>query len=54
MNAQAVAVEHHYRRSIMASFHGVLSIGNAVGALVGGGFAALGFTPTLHLLSIAF
>jgi MFS family permease len=53
MNAQAIAVEHHYDRPIMASFHAVLSIGNALGGLVGGAFAGLGFTPARHLLTVA-
>ncbi|MBB4852700.1 MFS family permease [Mycobacteroides chelonae] len=41
MNAAAVDVERLYGRPIMASFHGVFSIGNVVGALIGlTGFAA--------------
>ncbi len=41
MNAAAVDVERLYDRPIMASFHGVFSIGNVVGAFIGlTGFAA--------------
>lgn len=35
MNAVALEVERHYQRPIMASFHGMFSIGNVLGALLG-------------------
>lgn len=35
MNAAAVDVERFYGRPIMASFHGVFSVGNVVGAAIG-------------------
>ncbi|WP_395307672.1 MFS transporter [Mycobacterium sp. AMU20-3851] len=39
MNAAAVALERTYERPIMASFHGMFSIGNVIGS----GIAAIGF-----------
>ncbi len=41
MNAAAVDVERFYGRPIMASFHGVFSVGNVVGAGIGSGAFAL-------------
>jgi predicted MFS family arabinose efflux permease len=42
MNAAAVEVEREYRRPIMASFHGMFSIGSVIGALLGATAFALG------------
>lgn len=41
MNAAAVDVERFYGRPIMASFHGVFSVGNVVGAAIGSAAFAL-------------
>lgn len=53
MNAQGVAVERRYRRTIMASFHGLFSVGGLVGAVAGGVVAALGLDPLPHLAGAA-
>lgn len=42
MNAAAVEVERDYRRPIMASFHGMFSIGSVIGALLGAAAFAMG------------
>lgn len=42
MNAAAVEVERDYRRPIMASFHGMFSIGSVIGALLGAVAFSLG------------
>lgn len=53
MNAEAVVVERHYRRSIMSSFHGFFSGGGIAGAAAGG-LAASGDVGLLpHLLAVA-
>ena len=49
MNAQAVAVEDIYRRSIMSSFHALFSVGGMLGAGLGGLVAAAGVTPLPHM-----
>lgn len=53
MNVQAIAVERHYNRPIMSSFHGIFSLGGMAGAIGGGVCAGFGFTPALHLLYAA-
>ena len=55
MNAAAVEVERDYQRPIMASFHGMFSIGNVLGALGGAAaFAAgIGTTATALIVSTA-
>ncbi|GAB2794799.1 MFS transporter [Halomonas shantousis] len=53
MNDQAASLERRYRRSIMSSFHGMFSLGGMAGALIGGGFAALGLSPSIHLPLLA-
>ncbi|WP_018606754.1 MFS transporter [Uliginosibacterium gangwonense] len=53
MNAEAVAVEHAYRRPIMSSFHGFFSLGGFAGALAGSMTAAMGIAPWLHLAGSA-
>ena len=53
MNAQAVAVEHRYRRPIMTTFHGVFSVGALAGAATGGLVAGQGIDPTPHLIGVA-
>ena len=50
MNAQAVAVEKHYDRPIMSSFHAVFSFGGLAGSAMGGLIAWTGMDPFQHLL----
>jgi len=52
VNAQAAAVERAYGRPIMASFHGIFSVGGLVGAAVGGIFADRGVAPVVHLVTV--
>lgn len=52
MNAQGVAVERRYGRSLMSSFHAGWSIGSMSGAALGGTLAALGVAPGPHLLGV--
>jgi MFS family permease len=49
MNMQGVAVQHRYGRSILASFHGIWSIGGILGSLANSGAGRLGWSlgPTL-------
>ena len=49
MNAQGVAVEELYGRSLMASFHALFSIGGMAGSAIGGVIAGQGIGPRLHL-----
>ncbi|MDZ4877659.1 MAG: Inner membrane protein YbjJ [Chroococcidiopsis cubana SAG 39.79] len=53
MNAQGLAIQQRYNRPLMASFHGMASVGNLVGAAVGGVAASLGVAPVPHLLGAA-
>jgi hypothetical protein len=53
MNSQAALVEQRYGRPIMASFHGLWSIGGLTGAALGGLVAAQGVALGPHLLAIA-
>ncbi|HEX9342318.1 MAG TPA: MFS transporter [Actinomycetota bacterium] len=48
MNTQGIAVERAWQRPIMASFHGLFSLGALAGALGGSAAAALGLTPAAH------
>jgi len=50
MNAQAVAVERHYARPIMSSFHGLFSVGGLVGAACAGLVIWLGGSPAEHVV----
>ena len=52
VNTQAVLVEAMYGRSIMASFHGLWSLGGFTGASIGSGMSALGILPYQHFLVI--
>lgn len=52
VNTQAVLVEAMYGRSIMASFHGLWSLGGFAGASVGSGMAAMAVVPYQHFLLI--
>ena len=53
MNGQAVYVERLYKKPILASFHGVWSIGTALGAGFGALFAKLHIGLFPHLLSVS-
>ncbi len=48
VNTQAVGVERLYRRSIMASFHGLWSLAGVVGGVAGTVAANGGMTPEAH------
>jgi MFS family permease len=48
MNANALAVERRYRRSIMNAFHGQWSVGAVIGALTGSAAGALGLPLLAH------
>ncbi len=52
MNAQGVAVERHHWRPIMASLHGMFSLGAMAGAGTTGLIAAAGVALLPHLLGI--
>lgn len=52
-NTQGVNVEHLYARSIMASFHGLWSLGGFLGGVISMGFIALEVKPWLHFLLMA-
>jgi MFS family permease len=53
MNAQGVAVERRYRRTIMSSFHAGFSVGAMLGAISGGLIASQGIGVREHLLVVA-
>jgi len=53
MNGQAVFVERQWGKTIMSSFHAIFSIGMALGALAGAGFAKINMALSLHFLTIA-
>ena len=53
MNAQAVAVERGYGRSIMSSFHAAWSFGGLSGAALGGLLASRGVDPFPHFSAVA-
>jgi MFS family permease len=50
MNAQAVALETRYRRTILSTMHGAFSIGMMVGALVAAAVVHFGVPYRIHLL----
>lgn len=52
-NTQGINVEHLYHRSIMASFHGLWSLGGFLGGVLSMGFIALEVSPWLHFLLMA-
>jgi len=54
MNTQAVGVEGLYRRSIMASFHGLWSLAGFTGAAIGTFFVSEAINPFIHFLMIFF
>ncbi|TAH09536.1 MAG: MFS transporter [Sphingobacteriia bacterium] len=53
VNTQAVGVEHLYKRTIMASFHGVWSLAGFTGAAIGTLMIGLGISPLIHFVIIA-
>ena len=53
MNAQAVAVERRYQRSIMSSFHALWSLGGVVGAALSGLAMSLDALPERYLVATA-
>jgi hypothetical protein len=52
MNAQAVAVERQYQRSIMSSFHGLCSLDGLAGAAVAGVVMSFGVNSLPHVTAI--
>lgn len=53
MNAQGVAVENHYHRPVMSSFHALFSIGGMLGSAIGGVVAARGIAPAVQFWASA-
>ncbi|KYF78203.1 MFS transporter permease [Sorangium cellulosum] len=53
MNAQAVEVERRHGRPILASVHGMFSLGGLIGAALGALAAGLAVSPAVHLLAVA-
>lgn len=53
MNSQGALLERRKKTPIMASFHGVFSIGGLVGSLVAGGAAGAGISAAVHLAGVA-
>lgn len=53
MNTHGVSVEKRYGRSLMASFHGLFSVGGAAGALAGGIAAGLRVNPLTQFVIAA-
>ena len=52
VNTQAVGVERLYRRSIMASFHGLWSLAGFAGGLIAAFMVAADISPWMHFLII--
>lgn len=52
LNTQAVDIEQIYKRSIMASMHGLWSLAGFVGAFIGAFMIAENYSPYLHFLFI--
>jgi len=53
INTQAVAVEQVYRKSIMASFHGLWSLAGFISAVIGYLFISVNIPPQIHFIVIA-
>ncbi|WP_211617659.1 MFS transporter [Hymenobacter psychrotolerans] len=53
MNAQSVAVQKLYSRSIIASFHGIWSVAGFAAAAVGALLVRLGIMPDYHFVAVA-
>ncbi|HEX5026905.1 MAG TPA: MFS transporter [Agriterribacter sp.] len=54
MNTQGVSVEAVYKRSIMASFHGVWSVAGFSGAAIGALAVSVSISPFFHFCVISF
>lgn len=52
-NAHGLRVQREYGRSIINAFHGMWSVGAAVGGLMGGAAAGLGIPVSVHLGGVA-
>lgn len=52
-NTQGVGVENLYARSILASFHGLWSMGGFLGGFISMGMVALMVSPRVHFLIVA-
>lgn len=52
-NTQGVGVENLYVRSILASFHGLWSMGGFLGGFVSMGLVALAVSPRVHFIIVA-
>ncbi len=52
VNTQAVSIEKMYKRSIMASFHGLWSLGGLVGGLVSTAMISRNISPFVHFVII--
>ena len=53
VNTQAVSIESLYGRSIMASFHGLWSLGGFSGALIGTFMVSMSIDPLYHYLWVS-
>lgn len=53
LNTQAVAVERLYGRSIMASLHGLWSLGGVAGGVLGALLAGFGVGPWPHFVAVS-
>ncbi|MBO0884520.1 MAG: MFS transporter [Mycobacterium sp.] len=53
MNSQGALLERRIDRPVMASFHGVFSIGGLLGSLVAGWAAGVGISAPVHLAGVA-
>ncbi len=53
INTQAIGVEQLYKRSIMASFHGIWSLAGFTGAALGTMIISFHVSPLLHFILIA-
>ncbi len=53
VNTQGVGVERLYRRSIMASFHGLWSLAGFTGGVIGALMVAANVSPSWHFVCIA-
>ncbi|WP_414502290.1 MFS transporter [Zymobacter sp. IVIA_5232.4 C2] len=53
MNDQAATLERRYRRSIMASFHGMFSLGMMIGGAFAGLLIRIGLSPQWHLTLVS-
>lgn len=53
MNDQAATLERRYRRSIMASFHGMFSLGMMIGGAFAGLLIRMGLSPQWHLTLVS-